>query len=66
MITVHEQQGPDNAYTMWSGTTEAEGFDRFHLKLPGSQEEIIKVCPLSWLGLPSDCKTLALTLDAAK
>ena len=44
MITVHEQQGPNNAYTMWSGTTEGETFDRFHLKLPGSQEEIIKVC----------------------
>ncbi len=43
MIAVHEQQGPGNAYAMWSGTTEAEGFDRSHIRLPGSQEEIIKV-----------------------
>ncbi len=43
MIAVHEQQGPGNAYAMWSGTTESEGFDRSHIRLPGSQEEIIKV-----------------------
>ncbi len=43
MIAVHEQQGPGNAYAMWSGTTEGEGFDRSHIRLPGSQEEIIKV-----------------------
>ena len=43
MIAVHEQQGPGNAYAMWSGTTESEGFDRTHIRLPGSQEEIIKV-----------------------
>ncbi len=43
MIAVHEQQGPGNAYSMWSGTTEGEGFDRSHIRLPGSQEEIIKV-----------------------
>lgn len=45
MIAVHEQQGPGNAYAMWSGTTEGEGFDRSHIRLPGSQEEIIKVLP---------------------
>ena len=43
MIAVHEQQGPGNAYAMWSGTTEGEGFDRSHIRLPGSQEEVIKV-----------------------
>lgn len=43
MIAVHEQAGPGEAYSLWSATTESEGFDRSHIKLPGSQEEIIKV-----------------------
>ena len=43
MMAVHEQTGPGEAYTLWSATTEGEGFDRSHIKLPGSQEEIIKV-----------------------
>lgn len=47
MIKTHEQTGPADLYTMWSGTTEGEGFDRSHIKVPGSQEEIIKVM-LSW------------------
>ena len=47
MIKTHEQAGPADMYTMWSGTTEGEGFDRSHIKLPGSQEEIIKVMPSS-------------------
>ncbi|KAL0032947.1 hypothetical protein WJX77_007980 [Trebouxia sp. C0004] len=47
MIAVHEQQGPGNAYAMWSGTTESEGFDRSHIRLPGSQEEIIKAAAVN-------------------
>ncbi|KAL0044695.1 hypothetical protein WJX82_005750 [Trebouxia sp. C0006] len=47
MIAVHEQQGPGNAYAMWSGTTEGEGFDRSHIRLPGSQEEIIKAAAVN-------------------
>lgn len=47
MIAVHEQQGPGNAYSMWSGTTEGEGFDRSHIRLPGSQEEIIKAAAVN-------------------
>lgn len=47
MIAVHEQQGPGNAYAMWSGTTEGEGFDRTHIRLPGSQEEIIKAAAVN-------------------
>lgn len=43
MIAVHEEAGPRGGYSMWSATNEGEGFDRSHLKLPGSQEEIIKV-----------------------
>ena len=43
MIAVHEQEDSKGQYMMWSGTTEGEGFDRTHLRLPGSQEEIIKV-----------------------
>ena len=43
MIAVHEQAGPGEAYSLWSATTESEGFDRSHIKLPGAQEEIIKV-----------------------
>lgn len=43
MIAVHEQQDPAGQYVMWSGTTEGESFDRTHLRLPGSQEELIKV-----------------------
>lgn len=44
MIAVHEQGDAKGQYVMWSGTTEGEGFDRTHLRLPGSQEELIKVC----------------------
>ena len=44
MIAVHEQEDPNKQFVMWSGTTEGEGFDRTHLRLPGSQEEIIKAC----------------------
>ena len=43
MIAVHEEGGPGGVYSQWSATTESEGFDRSHIKLPGSQEEIIKV-----------------------
>lgn len=43
MMGVHELGAPGGGYTLWSATTEGEGFDRSHLKLPGSQEEIIKV-----------------------
>nr|QOL01198.1 putative extracellular protein TR9_010 [Trebouxia lynnae] len=47
MIKTHEQAGPADMYTMWSGTTEGEGFDRSHIKLPGSQEEIIKAAAVN-------------------
>lgn len=47
MIAVHEQAGPGEAYSLWSATTESEGFDRSHIKLSGSQEEIIKVTSAS-------------------
>lgn len=47
MIALHEEAGPAGGYSMWSATTESEGFDRSHLKLPGSQEEIIKVTAAS-------------------
>ena len=47
MIAMHEQTGPGETYSLWSATTESEGFDRSHIKLPGSQEEIIKVTAAS-------------------
>ncbi|KAL3158805.1 hypothetical protein ABBQ32_011532 [Trebouxia sp. C0010 RCD-2024] len=47
MIAVHEEAGPRGGYSMWSATNEGEGFDRSHLKLPGSQEEIIKAAAVN-------------------
>lgn len=63
MMSVHEQEDPKGQYMMWSGTTEGEGFDRTHLRLPGSQEEIIKV--RNFLRVSGSNPTLCITRSGA-